>query len=222
MSLKTPLENLTKIVYVGTSMYPLLRDLDTLYYTTNNIQSLKPGDVIVYKSKKANKETYITHRIISIENSSFITKGDNNPRIDDLLVDPSNILGLVIYSKRRNKLIRIRNGKSGILFSNVVRLLMRIKMLALRIIVFPYHWVSKLGILRKFVPRNMTQRVINVQRPGGIESHLILGNYLVAKRRPGTNRWIILPPFKLFFDENTLPSPELPNILSIEDKEISL
>ncbi len=203
-------------------MYPLLRDLDILYFSPYNGQPLLPGDIIVFKSKRLNKNIIITHRIISIDKTGIITKGDNNPHIDNLPVNPSDILGLVVYTKRGNRLIHVRNGKTGLLLAKTIHLLLRLKTITLRVISYPYNLVSKTGILRRIIPRNTKQRVINLKRPGGIESHLLMGKYLVAKRGPGSSNWTILPPFKLFIDEKALPAVNTTNDLSANSNETSI
>jgi signal peptidase I len=215
-------DNLRSIVYVGTSMYPLLRDLDILYFLPYQGQTMVCGDVIVYAGKTGNKEITITHRIVFIDDKGFTTKGDNNFSIDDIIVKPADILGLVVYVKRGNKFIRVRNGKTGIYLVKAIQLLLRIKNITIGVISYPYNWISKTGVLRKFVPRDTKQRIINIQRPSGMESHFLMGKYLVAKRRPGNNNWIILPPYKLFIDENSLPDVAAANDLSINNNEVSI
>jgi signal peptidase I len=223
MSPQINFDNLKKIVYVGTSMYPLLRDLDMLFLSPYDEQDLQQGDIIVFKTKKCGKDITITHRIFSFNKTGIITKGDNNPRIDDLPVNPSDILGLVVYAKRGNRLIRVHNGKTGIFLAETIHLLLRIKSITLRVISYPYNWVSRTGMLKTLVSPGTKQRVINFQRPGGIESHLLMGKYLVAKRRPGNPKWTILPPFKLFVDEASLPKNDLTSYDQLtNDDNISL
>lgn len=209
------------IIYVGSSMYPLLKDLDTLYFVPYGGQTLKSGDVILFKNKKSDKAITITHRIVSINDVTIITKGDNNLCIDNFLVDTSDIIGLVVQVKRGNKIFRVRNGGVGMLLAKVIHLFLLIKIKILHFISFPYSWVSKSGILQRFVPRKMKQSFIGIQRPGGIEYHFLIGKYLVAKHGPGSSTWTILPPFRLFIDENSLPAVNSTIDRMITDNEIS-
>jgi signal peptidase I len=207
MPAESPYENLKKIVYVGMSMYPLLRNLDVLYYDNN--QSLSLGDIVIYKSNIFGRESKITHRIISISDRCIVTKGDNNLKIDDKPVNRSDILGIVVYAKRGSRLIRVQNGTKGLIISKIVHNILIIKTVAVNSIGHPYNWISRMGILKKFWPIHAKQKVINLRRPGGLESHLMVGKYLVAKKIPGNKNWIILPPFKLFIDEASLPNNDI-------------
>ena len=58
---------------------------------------------------KNNKIDLITHRIVEKENTSFITKGDNNNCKDEIEVNINNVKGKVIYifnkQKRKNILL---------------------------------------------------------------------------------------------------------------------
>jgi len=54
------------------------------------------GDIISFNSNRFEQNGVITHRIDSIENGQFITKGDNNETPDSKHVIPIQIKGLVI------------------------------------------------------------------------------------------------------------------------------
>jgi hypothetical protein len=163
----------------------------------------------VFKSLKANKCTSITHRIVAIGSDGIITKGDNNPRVDDGPITPDEIVGIVLYARRGNRTINIYNGKCGLVYARIMHFFMRFKSIILRFLSFPYHIVSKSGILRGLMPGNKKLRIIYINRPSGIESQLIMGKYIIGKR--SNENWVILPPFKLFIDETTLPKNDTPS-----------
>lgn len=54
------------------------------------------GDIISFTSNRFEQNGVITHRIDSIENGQFITKGDNNETHDIKHVIPIQIKGVVI------------------------------------------------------------------------------------------------------------------------------
>ena len=59
-----------------------------------DVNSLKENDIIAFKDK----DNYVvTHRIVKIEKDKFITKGDNNNKVDSDPVSKSKIEGLCVY-----------------------------------------------------------------------------------------------------------------------------
>lgn len=96
-SLKKYLEinNEITITAKGNSMIPTIYSEDTVT-VSNDINSLKDGDVILYYKRDKSKDIFIIHRILySIKNKIFITKGDNN-KDNDTPVRKKHIIGKVI------------------------------------------------------------------------------------------------------------------------------
>ena len=87
---------------VSPSMEPNINVYDVvLDKKVNNINKLKVGDVITFKSNSIiSNGLVVTHRINKIENNNgeiyFITKGDNNQNPDSGKVNNENIYGKVI------------------------------------------------------------------------------------------------------------------------------
>lgn len=72
-------------------MYPTIKKGNLIYYKNINKDKLKVGDIVTYKT---NNYT-ITHRIYSINNNLYTTKGDNNNTIDNKEISYNDILGKV-------------------------------------------------------------------------------------------------------------------------------
>lgn len=80
------------------SMYPTFschNNLTTGAYLNGNTSSLQVGDIAVYSLSTEAAFTYglngkgiryIIHRVVSIQNQTYIFKGDNNPYADSLPV----------------------------------------------------------------------------------------------------------------------------------------
>lgn len=70
-------------VIKGNSMLPLLREGDIIFLTPVDPENVRPGDIIVFKSRTGG---YIVHRVIYVEYFEgiyyYVTKGDNNPIYD--------------------------------------------------------------------------------------------------------------------------------------------
>ncbi len=62
------------------------------YIIVKTCEDYKKGDIVTYK----NKGTYITHRIIKVDNDKIITKGDANNTADEE-IDKQAVVGKYIF-----------------------------------------------------------------------------------------------------------------------------
>lgn len=62
----------------GGSMFPETRSGDVAILISKNIDQIRVGDIVVFKQG----EMYISHRVVSINSTHVITKGDNNEEED--------------------------------------------------------------------------------------------------------------------------------------------
>lgn len=76
---------------VGESMEPTIEDGSVIVYT--QYSEIEKNDIIVFERENE----LIGHRVIDTEGEGFITKGDNNDKIDEGIVTQNNIQGEVIY-----------------------------------------------------------------------------------------------------------------------------
>ena len=92
----------TTFINTGTSMYPNIDINDLLIVKKED--NYYVNDIITY----INDENIITtHRIIEIDNNTYITKGDSNNFIDGYHVKNNDIYGKVVYQiSNFNKVIR--------------------------------------------------------------------------------------------------------------------
>jgi signal peptidase len=195
-------DSLNQVVYTGPSMNPTLRAPDILSVVPYNERKIRCGDVIVFVPPGGNHR--ITHRVISVDKEGIKTRGDNNSNIDTFILKPDNIIGRVTYARRGNKLLRIYAGLPGQLYVIAVKTVRKIDM-GISFLLHPiYHWLSKIGVFRWFVPLRLKPRIISFKRPPGVEHHLVMGRRIVGKRLPGKEKWYIKRPFRLFVDEKSL------------------
>lgn len=86
----------------GNSMYPVLKAGDIARVDACHLNSLKKGDIVVFKAN----DILIGHRIVDIKNvnNNFIltTRGDNSPH-NDALFPPDELLGKITSFKRNNR-----------------------------------------------------------------------------------------------------------------------
>lgn len=77
------------LVVISGSMESTLKVGGILYYSQEDLDNFKKGDILVYKKDKH----IISHRIVSRQDNCFITKGDANNTVDSSLVQENQILG---------------------------------------------------------------------------------------------------------------------------------
>jgi signal peptidase len=97
--LETPLYG--AYVIVSGSMEPLIKIQDAVIIKRTDVDSVKVGDVVTYRSTDPSfYGILITHRVINIEDVNgekiFITKGDHNETIDRTPVKFNQIQGKVV------------------------------------------------------------------------------------------------------------------------------
>lgn len=76
------------------SMRPLMGKANILIYIIPKKEEIYVGDIIIFTNKIYKKK--IVHRVIKIENGTYITKGDNNAIEDNYKVNFEDIKGKII------------------------------------------------------------------------------------------------------------------------------
>ena len=99
----------------GSSMHPTIKDEDTITVDPVERTAIKPGDVLLYRSKVG----VIAHRVVRIEKENgtahqFILRGDASGS-PDAPVLPHQILGKVVWVERCGRLIDPSNRKAQII-----------------------------------------------------------------------------------------------------------
>ena len=78
------------LVVLSGSMEPTYKVGGIVYYKTVNPFEIKQGDIITFK---ADEKTIVSHRVMEVHESTFVTKGDANNSIDPNEVSYANVLG---------------------------------------------------------------------------------------------------------------------------------
>lgn len=120
--------------YTGSSMYPTFHDPEFLLLEKPARDSLRIGDVIVFKT--GHIESLVIHRIVGRFEDTFITKGDNNSRIDPVAVPFDVIHGRAVGILTKKGVRRVSNGLRGYLLSRFHR----VRLLVKRYIIKPLIW----------------------------------------------------------------------------------
>lgn len=105
--------------FKGGSMWPVLRTGDGLVIEAYGLQPVCVGDVIAFRDPARDKN--IVHRVIRID-YRIHTQGDNNSFPDQGKLNREDIIGKVVAVYRRDALLKLRNGKSGVWIGRVCRM----------------------------------------------------------------------------------------------------
>lgn len=190
-------------------MNPTFRDADILEIIPYDGKKIRRGDVITFMPLDG--EFSITHRVISVSKEGVRTLGDNNSHIDEGYIQPKNILGCVVNARRDNKKLHVYNGMMGRIYAIIIRSArrIRIRLRPLRMPVrFIYLLLCRSGLFRKFIPSETEFKIFSFSRPNGTELQLYWGRRIIGHLTPGSSRWHIKVPFRLFIDVASLPQYE--------------
>lgn len=108
-NIETTLEhNVIKIKPVGYSMYPVIvPGRDYVYIEKTEFDTLKRGDVILYKRKEP-EAIYVLHRIYKVKPEGVYTVGDNQSVCEGPLTR-EQVLGKMIALDRKGRHINVTN-----------------------------------------------------------------------------------------------------------------
>lgn len=79
------------LVVLSGSMEPSIKTGSIIYYSKVQEKDLKVGDIITFKTET--KKEYVSHRINSIEDGKYETKGDANEVADPIKITYDQIVG---------------------------------------------------------------------------------------------------------------------------------
>ena len=187
----------------GHSMSPTIRRSDLLCVSPYNSDRVRPGDIVVFKSSGQVMAT--AHRALSVTAFGVRTMGDNNDSPDLDYVNPSEIIGKVVWVQRRSKLRRVRGGRLGLMIGRLMRLRRLLDRRLSRIGHPIYEWLVRHKIFIRWAFCSIRTKVICFTTDGAQELQLLWGNRLIGWFAPESGTWLIKRPFRLFVDESSLP-----------------
>ena len=104
--------------YAGPSMNPTLRASDILHIVPYKHRRIRLGDVIVFVPSEGGRP--IAHRAVSKDAHGVLTRGDNNTRVDPCVLEPSRIIGQVMFAQSGDKWRRVYGGTVGRVIGNLM------------------------------------------------------------------------------------------------------
>lgn len=186
----------------GPSMYPTLIAGDGLKLEPyRNVSEVRVGDVISYPYP--GRPYDVVHRIIKLSADDVITRGDNNNKIDPYVIPYYEIIGKVIATKRKTRLIAIKGGGIGLCIHKVMLFRKYFMQYGLAPLRFLSNILASSNLLTIFHPLLKT-RVINIKRNGQKTKLLVIGKNAIGKQVDNSENWQIRFPYKYFIDKNRI------------------
>ncbi len=206
-----------RVLYLGSSMNPTLKDLDIVEFVPYRDREMKRGDVVVIQPTDG-EEQKVIHRIVTIKGQAIITQGDNNLERDREDLAPSNILGYVTSVRRRNQHLKIQQGMLGYIRFLWINSKKKLHSNLLRSLHYPYQWLySSESVVRVF-SRFLNYRTVVYDGSEKSEIQLFIGSLQIGRLRHGSNTWEIMPPFRFMINPSLLPPSQYMENSGFSDK----
>lgn len=191
------------MTYTGPSMNPTLKAGDGLHVVSYENRKIRIGDVVVFPHPEAGNN--VVHRVVAVGSQGVRTRGDNNINLDPWVLHPEDIVGRVESAQRKGRRLPIHSGLTGVIIVFALWPVTKILVTVSRILHPVYHWFSNSGIFKRYMRFLPETRVLSFNKSVGTELQLLMGNRVIGRRVPGSHKWQIVRPFRLFVDEGSLP-----------------
>ena len=187
--------------YKGPSMAPTFRP-GHLLYLRPGIHGVGPGDVVVFASPSGNG--YIVHRLVSIADAGWITRGDHNPR-EDRPITPAQVVGRVDVVDVRGRLKPVRGGSRGLWLARARWRTPKIGKWLRRSLSPFYRVLRDSPAIQHLLARSFSRslRVVRVQTPDGPLFKTLYRGHIVARWWPQRSHFECQKPFDLI-----IPRPD--------------
>lgn len=186
-------------------MAPTIHEGNILFVSPYEGRRIRCGDVVVYRS--VGRSLPIVHRVLYQDAHGIRTVGDNNDRADWDFLEPRHIAGQVVYAQMDTKLRRVHGGSLGYLIGGAMRLRRMVYRRLCNVLHPAYDWLARSGIFSGRCGFRMRTRVVCFRRNGENELTLFWGTTPIGWFVSEYGAWAFKPPFRLFFDESSLPKP---------------
>ena len=191
------------MTYAGPSMNPTLKAGDGVTVNSYGNRKIRIGDVVVFPHPEGGNN--VVHRVVAVGSQGVRTRGDNNINTDPWVLNFEDIVGQVVSAQRKGRRLPIHSGATGVIIVFALWPITKILVTVSRILHPIYHRVADSGIFKRYMRFLPKTRVLEFNKSAGIELQLLMGNRVIGRRAPGSQKWQIVRPFRLFVDETSLP-----------------
>jgi signal peptidase I len=189
-----------RLYYRGRSMQGTFNPGDLLTIEEIPFGELKPGDVIVFRQDDPFAKKDLVHRFVSRSRAGAITRGDNNPKTDEVPVREENFVGKVAWCDRAGKTMRVCNGRAGLLRAWALHGRVNVWRAARFFLRRPYRWGKKTGIA-PWIWRPQIEAIRFETVDGPMIKHVHRGKTVAVFWIGRNHRWFRRP-YDLIIDQN--------------------
>jgi hypothetical protein len=193
--------------YVGPSMNPTLQEPEILEIIPYGNRPLQVGDVVFFGSPKAHQT--VVHRIARLTPEGIFTRGDNNRRDDDFVLQPGDIQGRVVAARQGRKYRALAGGRRGRLIGHWLPWKRRLDRGVSYLLHSLYHALAHRGSLIALLPIGLRPRIVVFQNKGTNRPYLLLGRRIIGRYDDRRQEWQINRPFRLIVNDKKLSSATL-------------
>jgi hypothetical protein len=196
-------------VYTGPSMNPTLAEPQLLETEAVGVEPVRVGDVVVFRSPRDG--ITVVHRVVEVGPTGIHTRGDRNPDVDPWVLQPGDILGRVVRTRRGEATGAVPGGRKGLLIAGSGRLRLGLERVARRTLRGAYRGVAASGIPVRLwsclAPASCGQRIVRFGTGPLAEHRLYLGERPVGRYDRRRRRWVVDHPYRLIIDAAEPPEP---------------
>jgi hypothetical protein len=191
-------------------MLGTFRPGDYLTVEPASIAAICPGDVVIYQGRdQAGEPEDVVHRVVAVTPGGLVTRGDNNPQIDNVLVTQDMLLGRVTHAERAGRTRPVWGGRPGLLRVRALHARRRVMRLGWRLLRIvgrrPYRWLRESGWARRLW-RPEIMHVLVATEDGPLVKY-VSGGRTVAWWWPETGRFRCRRPYDLVISRPPLNPP---------------
>lgn len=197
--------------HAGSSMNPILGELDLLEIQPYSDEPVRVGDIVLFTAPDG-RERQIVHRVVCVTPAGIRTRGDNSPEADPWTLTlvqapgPGTITGRVVAAWRGQRWRRIAGGMRGRVAMRLGRWQQMLDRRLSRLLRGPYHALARLNLAQRLLPNPFRPRVVVFRSVIGSQIRLFLGRLIVGQYDAQERRWHIRRPFRLLVREGELPT----------------
>jgi signal peptidase I len=186
-------------VYRGNSMLPTFQP-GQLLYIREIIESIGTGDVIVFN--KPDHGDFTVHRVIKQMEFGWLTRGDNNSRMDVFPIFQDQIVGRVERIEFRNRIIAVRGGKYGLWKARIRWGLRDLKSRTPRFVKAMHHKIRLSEMVYRFLNQYLGKhlKTIRINIPAGSLIKISYKGKIVARWFEGQKEIYCQKPFDLIIN----------------------
>lgn len=183
-------------------MNPTLREPELLEILPYGHRPLRVGDVACFLPPQHHQP--VVHRIMRVTPAGISTLGDNNTRVDAVLLRREDIQGQVVAAWRGQKRRTIAGGLQGRLTNRWLRW-RRVLDRGTSPLLHPvYQALSHWGVVAWLVPAPSRPRVVVFRAHGQDQLRLLWGHRIIGRYDDQARQWQIQRPFRLGVDARVL------------------